>query len=320
MNGEAPPWPVEYVLPLRWEDDGGSGEMSRYLRAIADVVEVTVVDGSDDPLFTAHKSAWPWVRHIRPEWPGRNGKARGAMTGLSMARHETVIIADDDVRYDVVALQAIIQRLAVFDLVRPQNYFSPLPWHARWDSGRILLNRALGGDYSGTVALRRGALPDRGYDTDVLFENFQLECTVRAYGGRVDVARDILVRRIPPSTRRFWDQRVRQAYDGFAQPGRLIRELALLPLFVLAFARRRWGLLAGAACAIIATAEIGRRRGGGTARFPMSGDLWALAWTVERSVTTWIALIQRLRGGAPYHGERLIRAASPIPRQGRRHP
>ena len=37
------------------------------------------------------------------------------------------------------------------DLVRPQNYFEPLPWHARWDTARTLLNRGLGRDYPGTL-------------------------------------------------------------------------------------------------------------------------------------------------------------------------
>jgi len=36
--------------------------------------------------------------------------------------------------------------LAGADLVGPQNFFDPLPWHARWDSARTLLNRASGGD------------------------------------------------------------------------------------------------------------------------------------------------------------------------------
>ena len=90
------------------------------------------------------------------------------------------MIADDDVRYDEAALTAVHRLLGRADLVRPQNYFDPLPWHAWWDTGRTLLNRALGADYPGTLAVRRSTfLAMGGYDPDVLFENLELIRTVR---------------------------------------------------------------------------------------------------------------------------------------------
>jgi hypothetical protein len=64
------------------------------------------------------------------------------------------LIADDDVRYDAAGLDRMRALLDGADLVRPQNYFHPLPWHARWDTARTLLNRSLGGDYPGTFGVR----------------------------------------------------------------------------------------------------------------------------------------------------------------------
>src|SRR3712207_6849145 len=51
--------------------------------------------------------------------------------------------------------------------------------------------------------------------------------------------RSVLVRRLPPSAGHFLGQRVRQAYDDFAQPLRLTAELSILPLVLLACALRR---------------------------------------------------------------------------------
>lgn len=53
-------------------------------------------------LFARHAAAWePYARVVPPgAWPGRNGKVRGVMTGVALARHDAVVIADDDVRYD----------------------------------------------------------------------------------------------------------------------------------------------------------------------------------------------------------------------------
>ncbi len=109
--------------------------------------------------------------------------------------------------------------LAEADLVRPQNYFDPLPWHARWDTARILCNRAFGSDFPGTLGVRSSFLRSiGGYDGDVLFENLELIRTVTAAGGRVIDAPDLFVRRRPPTVARFLEQRPRQAYDDWAQP------------------------------------------------------------------------------------------------------
>ncbi|MBB2921979.1 glycosyltransferase [Cellulomonas cellasea] len=305
--------PLTYVLPLRWTDDDDLEELTAYLRGLAGLVqEVLVVDGSPPLLHAAHARAWHGlVRHEQPDpWPGCNGKVAGVMTGVRLARHEHLVLADDDVRHDRGTLTAIDALLDGADAVRPQNYFDPLPWHAVWDSGRTLLNRALGADYPGTLGVRRSTLlATGGYDGDVLFENLELLRTVRAAGGREVVARDVLVARRPPTARHFAGQRVRQAYDSLGQPARLVAELALAP--VLVWAGRSRARTAGVLAAVLALAERGRRRDGGSARFPARCTLGAPVWVLERAVCVWVALGMRVRGGVPYAGQRVLRATSP---------
>jgi hypothetical protein len=303
--------PAEYVLPLRWESDDGLDELTAYLRWLARYIPVTVVDGSAEPLFASHAARWQGlVRHLRPEpWPGRNGKVAGVLTGVLLAREERVVLADDDVRYDEGSLRSVVSLLDEAEIVRPQNYFDPLPWHARHDTARSLLNRAFASDYPGTFGIRRSALfAAGGYDGDVLFENLELLRTIRASGGRELRADDLFVRRVPPTVRHFAGQRVRQAYDDFAQPVRLVAELSLLPLLGLA-ARRPARLLAVAGAAI-AAAEFGRRRSGGYRAFEPTAPLWAPVWLLERAVSVWLAVGFRLLGGVPYGGSRLARAAN----------
>ncbi len=249
------------------------------------------------------------MRHVPAQgFEGTNGKVRGVLTGIAMSRHERIIIADDDVRYDRSALDAVVSDLAFASLVKPQNYFSPLPWHARWDTARSLLNRAVASDYPGTYAVRRSAVQSiGGYDADVLFENLELERTIRASGGVVSDRPDIYVVRRPPSIRHFLSQRVRQAYDSFAQPGRLLVEAAILP--IVWSLRRRPTALALVVLGIIGMAERGRRRAGGREIFPASSALWAPLWVCERAVSIWIAGGAQLRGGVPYGGQRMRVAA-----------
>ena len=318
--------PLEYVLPLRRGRDADrreAEELAAYLARLATWLPVTVVDGSEPEVWDRHHALFgPHVRHVVPQpRPGRNGKVAGVVTGLTLAREELVVIADDDVRWERDGLERLVGLLEGCALVRPQNVFAELPWHARWDTARSLLNRAVGADYPGTYGVRRSAfLAAGGYDGDVLFENLELARTLRAAGGCERVVPDLYVARLPPTTRHFLGQRVRQAYDDLAQPARLVVEAALVPavLALTALARRhatgragRWGLallVAGS----VGLAEVGRRRAGGAEVYPRGAALWAPLWLAERAVCVWLALGHRARGGVPYGGQRIRVAAHSV--------
>ncbi|WP_315093858.1 glycosyltransferase [uncultured Cellulomonas sp.] len=306
---------AEYVLPLRWVDDDELEDLTAYLEMLASQLPVTVVDGSPEPLFAAHARRWQSsVRHVRPgRWPGRNRKVAGVMTGVLLADADAVVVADDDVRWEVDQLRSAVALLECGDVVRVQNVFDPLPWHARWDTARSLVNRGVSADYPGTLVVRRSTLLRAGgYDGDVLFENLELLRTVRAGGGTEVLADHVCVRRRPPTTARFWGQRVRQAYDSFAQPLRLLTEAAVLPLLLWSTAHRRPGPVLGASAGVTLLAWAGRRRHGGRAAFPASTVAWAPVWMLERGVCTWLAIALRLTGGVPYRHRRIVRAASSV--------
>jgi hypothetical protein len=315
-----------YVLPLRWRDSGPIEELASYLRRVGgEVSEVLVVDGSPGSIYEAHADALEGIaRHLRPhadlQFP--MGKVNGVITGVRECAGERVVIADDDVRYDAPALRRTLSLLSEADLVRPQNYFSELPWHARWDTARSLLNRVFTGDpdfpvgdFPGTLAVRRSSfLASGAYDGRALFENLELMRTIRAAGGTVSTPLDLYVARRAPSTAHFVSQRVRQAYDDFAIPGRLGAFLAVAPLAADCLRRGRGRTLLGGALASVALAEAGRRRAGGARHFPLSGSLLAPAWIAERSLCAWLALGARLRGGVRYGDGQLSYSATPLRR------
>jgi hypothetical protein len=314
---------ASYVLPIRWSDDDGLGDLTIYLRGLPDWIELIVVDGSPEPLFRRHAEAWGSLgRHLRPdpvlETP--MGKVGGVLTGIREAGNEAIVIADDDVRYDEPSLIRVTLMLGLADCVRPQNYFDPTPWHALWDTARTLLNRSLGADFPGTLAVRRSSLlAIGGYDGDVIFENLELIRTVRAAGGTVLSPLDLYVARRPPSPKHFLSQRVRQAYDDLAIPPRMAAWLGVVPGLSLCAFRERWRPPAIAAAGLVVLAEVGRRRAGGRRFFPAAASLFAPLWVLERGVCSWLAVRERLvRGGAAYGGGRVPRAASSMRRLRRR--
>lgn len=308
---------LTYVLPLKWSDGVDRSELTAYLVSLADsTAEVIVIDGSEPRTFAANAAAWgAIVKHLAPdsELTFANGKVAGVTTGVCAAGHDKVVIADDDVRYEDHSLARLNSLLEGADLVRPQNYWRhPLPWHATWDSARSLLNRALGADYPGTLGVRRSFFIEMGgYDGDVLFENLELIRTVEGNGGVVLSPLDLYVERLPPSTRGFLGQRVRQAYDELALPHRMAVWLSVVPVLLwVASGRRVRGGAALAGGAVI-LAETGRRKASGSKYFPATASLLAPFWVLERGVCAWLALLCRFRGGVCYHGNVIKKAANP---------
>ncbi len=313
---------VSYVLPLRWTEPGPIDELAGYLRSIAPCVdEILVVDGSPAPVFAEHEAALRGVaRHLppHPDLDFRMGKVNGVLTGVRECSNELIVLADDDVRYDPPSLRRTVEILGDADLVRPQNYFDAMPWHARWDTARSLLNRVFTGDptfpvgdFPGTLAVRRSTvLAVGGYDGDALFENLELMRTVRAAGGTVKTPLDLYVPRRPPSAAHFFSQRVRQAYDDFAIPLRIGAFLSLAPLAAGTLRSGRTRPLLVASLVAIGLAEAGRRRAGGASHFPPGASLLAPAWVAERSLCSWLALGAKLRGGVRYGEGRLSHSAT----------
>jgi hypothetical protein len=304
---------LTYVLPIKAEEV--ASELTGYLAWLATRAEVIVVDGSDPATFAEHHRRWPTVRHlpVDPDLVTPMGKVGGVLTGLRHASHRKVVIADDDVRYGERELAAVEALLRDADVVRPQNFFTPLPWHARWDTARSLIARATGGDWPGTLGLDRDTvIRAGGYRGDVMFENLELVRTIAAAGGRFVDAPDLFVARRPPTSRQFWSQRIRQAYDELARPVRLAVALLLIPLVLVGGRRVALALAIGS----IGLAEAGRRRHRGRTVYPWTSALWAPAWLTERAVTSWLAEGARARGGVRYGGTRLARAAThPRPAQ-----
>ena len=307
---------LTYVLPLRWDQERDLDEITGYLQQLSGTVDLIVVDGSAAPIFAAHRDAWEGLgMHIPPDrdLSFLNGKVDGVFTGVRRAHFEAVVIADDDVRYGFEALRRTAELLEHNELVRPQNYFDPMPWHARWDTSRSLLNRALGADFPGTLGFQKSFFVAMGgYDGNVMFENLELIRTVAAAGGREVIPLDLFVARVPPDSSGFWHQRVRQAYDDLAMPLRLITFLSLLPLVIATRSPLRQTMLRGLVASSMLMAEVGRRRSGGASVFPTSASAFAPLWLGERALCSWLALGSRVfRGGVAYRNGTIRAAATP---------
>jgi hypothetical protein len=310
--------PCTYLLTIRRVrfNRQEATEFKNYFSLLAAAgCEVLVVDGSPREVFSAQAAVWKGAcRHepVDPQYKYLNGKVNGIHTGIELATYEHVILADDDIRYTPEDIQRMNELLASHQMVRPQNYLRPLPFWARTEAARMLINRAWlkEGDYPGTLGVLRAAMKQMGhYDGDVLFDNEEIVRHFRLHGARIRYARDLFLLKRPPSFRKWIEQRPRQAYEDFVMRLKTLFFAALLPALLLLWWLAGWR----SALALILTVSLGSVAlaflglGDGARRFfPTWVCLYAPLWVFERMVSTYWAFYWRIvHGGYPF-GDKLL--------------
>src|SRR5437763_7449417 len=184
-----------------------------------------------------------------------------------------------------------------------------LPWWARMEAARMLINRATlhNADYPGTCAFRKSTISRAGeYDGDVLFDNEEIIRHFARQGARICYANDFFIQKRPPQLRKWLEQRPRQAYEDFGLRFKTILFASFLPLAIaVAFsAGTKWLSIFGLS---IFVAMTGWLRGNARGYFPFNNCFFAPLWIAERTFSTYWAFYWFLtRGGYPF-GKRILK-------------
>ena len=308
-----------YLLPLRRLQFFASeaAEWASYFESLSKAgCEVIIIDGSPPEVFSRHAEVFGTTHsHIQVDrrFAYLNDKVNAVHTGVAFTDKEKIILADDDIRYTAESIRETVGLLEQYEVVRPQNFLSPLPWWARIEASRMLINRGTlrMGDYPGTCAFRRSTMLRVGhYDGDVLFDNEEIIRHFAEKGATIAYATDLFIRKRPPHFRKWMEQRARQAYEDFGLRIKTSLFVSILPLllaFTLLFGLR--GLvvyLIALAMVSVGLALRGLIRGRAREVMPLSCCLFAPMWVVERSISTYAAAYWFIaRGGYPF-GDRLL--------------
>jgi hypothetical protein len=308
-----------YLLPIRRTAFPAveAAELADYFRTLNDAgCDILVVDGSPANVFEQHDEAWRSICRHEPvdrSFGYLNDKVNGIHTGVNLAATEKIILADDDIRYVPAQIDRICELLENFEVVRPQNFLLPLPWWARIEAARMLINRASlqTADYPGTCAFRRGTMLRVGhYDGDVLFDNEEIIRHFARAAAAVSYATNLFVRKRPPTFRKWIEQRPRQAYEDFGLRAKTALFLSL-PVFAgwigYAFGWKSFLVyLLCLAVTAIALASAGRLRGTAASYFPWLVCFFAPLWILERTASTyWAVYWHFTQGGYPF-GDKIL--------------
>ena len=253
-------------------------ELSEYLSFLAvEDFDVVVIDHSPLHVVERNRRVLRWVsRHIAATRL-HHDPVRAA---IDTASCEKVIVADARVRYSEDVLDDLFNLLEFHEVVEPQDYLDPLPWWGGVDAGRMLVHRGI------------NALPDRG-------ATFAFRRS--AVRGDVFPATGLFVRRIPPAFDEWLQRRPVEADADFAMPAKTIFFFSVLPIMAVLLLLGG-GEAAAAYAGAIASGSMAlalRGRAGAGPFFPWRACLFAPVWILERSISVYWALWQRLtQGGA----------------------
>jgi hypothetical protein len=308
-----------YLLPVRRNSFSApeSNEWRAYFHEVSTAgCDIIVVDGSPGEIFAQHEAVFGnIVTHLRVDrhFGHLNDKVNGVHTGMAFTRANKIILADDDIRYTSETLSTVLRLLEIYEVVRPQNFLFPLPWWARIEAARMLINRGTlrFADYPGTCAFRRDAFMRAGdYDGDVLFDNEEIIRNFARQNLSIAYATNLFVRKRPPTFQKWLEQRPRQAYEDFGLRIKTSLFAAILPLAIaLATLFGPRSLLVYITALVFISLALALRgwiRGRARRVIPQGAIFFAPLWLMERSVSTYVAFYWYLvRGGYPF-GDRLL--------------
>jgi len=259
--------------------------------------EVIVLDASD--AIDEHRRILRWVaRHVAVHEPIDVIRA-----AAHLASCEKIIIADENVRYNVADLTEFCAMLDAHEVVEAQDYLDPMPWWGGIDAGRMLVHRGIDQhpDRGATFGFRRSILRGlRGFDATGSTDPVRV---FGLHGAEVVAASELFVRRCPPQLGEWLRERPREAGLDFDIPAKAAFFFALIPMAILLTltggGRIAIGYTGAVAFAAIVIAVRGRLGAG--AFFPLRACLFAPLWVLERSVSVYWALLRRMRGTIVEH-------------------
>jgi hypothetical protein len=266
--------------------DAEIGALAAHLSALASMqCEVIIVDRARPDVIESHRRVLRWIgRYLAV-----GGELDVVRTATELATSEKVIVATAEARYTFAEIDAICRLLDRYEMVEPEEFVEPATWWGGIEAGRLLLHRGVDQPAAhSTFAFRKSAFQS-GPISQLLDQR-----------AAVFLAHDVFVRREPPLLTSWMRLRPRDAASDFALPFKTAFFLSLIPL--LLFVALAGGLtLAAESIGAMAFASVMvavRGRSGAANYFPLAACFFAPLWIVERSVSVYWALFQRIRGVA----------------------
>ena len=281
-------------------------------------LQVLIPNDSRDTIFN-EVDCWfnsPNIIHFRPSKDfkiGRNGKLNSVKAALQYVNHELVLLLDDDYRPSITTIRAFKNTLRDNSCLKSMVvYIDPKISDLVNSCGIFFINFTTSHrQFCGHLGFKKKDFQEVGFPShDVLFDELAIELQFRKAGKKVGYDPNVYLEMITHGLGKFWEQRVRYAYENLAYPLRFIFFLMILPVSILLGVYNIYILLfAVLAMSIMvwAITFIGQKRYA-RERYPKLTWVYGVIWFWIYPFCTWIALFYFLRGGIKFGDQKVKNA------------
>lgn len=298
---------VNYIKKL-------SKQMSsyRYEIIISDESGYEVFDYINKELESCSK-----IKHIVPKdeyRTGENDKLNGIYAALEYCTYDKILLVDDHYRVSKDTIEKIVPLYKTYDCFKMMPKFNAFPFSALIDlCGMFVVNMVdYRKQYCGHLCFKKKHIIKYGFPSrDSLFDELAIEEHLRKNKCSIGYIKDITLEAVQNITvKRFWEQRVRYAYENMAIPIRFVMFLMILPLlFVLQIINPLFSALFALSIStiVLLIAFIGQIIYGQN-NVPRFSFLLSPIWFWFYPFTSWIALAKYMLGGVMFGGRKIKKA------------
>ncbi|MDY7989860.1 hypothetical protein UY286_04925 [Paenibacillus polymyxa] len=317
---------ISIVIPIKVKKETNLDGFITYIKNISnslvnDDVQIVISDGSNLEIASKLHGDLAYLKNVthfmlEEEYrTGRNDKLNGIYAALKVSKFDNILLIDDHFRITRATLFSLSRYYLIYDLFKTMPKFEKYPVSALIDLCGIYIINLMDyrKQYCGHLAFKKSLYMKVGFpDRDGLFDEFIMEEKLREYNFSIGFVRDVAIEAVQEnSVNKFFEQRIRYAYENFAFPLRTALFLTILPLTLLLFLSNyimAIKFIVAISITTITVAGIGQLIYNREAKAPKFTFLFGVFWFWFYPFTTWIALFKFFSGGV-YFGNRKIKRA-----------
>lgn len=316
---------VSVIIPIKAKQqyvvEGFIDNIVNLARDVAhDEIQIVISDESVGDVYSyidTYMVNYTNVVHFVPRVEARTGandKSNGVCEAFKYAKYDNILLVDDHFRLNRETIIKLEKYFDKYDVFKCMPKFEKYKLSVLIDlCGMFVINILdYRKQYCGHLAFKKSQFEKCGLPCrDALFDEFAFEKHLRKNGYNVGFVRDVSIDAVQEiTTKRFFEQRVRYAYENLAMPFRFLLYMLILPLLIscaIIDVKVAENLIIACTAGVTVIALIGQVLYGRDI-CPKYTFLLSPIWFWFYPVTTWMALVCFFNGGVSFGGNKVKKA------------
>jgi cellulose synthase/poly-beta-1,6-N-acetylglucosamine synthase-like glycosyltransferase len=316
---------LSIIIPIKINYNVNLFDFVKYINELSQQLEeykyeIIIADESKDDVFNYIETKTQnldKLKHLRPDSiyrTGNNDKLNGIFAALKYSEYDKILLVDDHYRVSKSTLINLVPLYDTYDCFKMMPKFQHFPVSVLIDlCGMYVVNLIdPKKQYCGHLCFKKTCIEKYGFpNRNSLFDELAIEMHIKKHRCTVGYIRNVSLEAVQNiSMKKFWEQRVRYAYENMAFPTRFVFSLLILPgIFLLSILNFKIALLIILFLSIIITAVAGMGQLlYGKNISPWYTFLFAPMWFWFYPITSWIAVVKYFTGGVMFGGNKIKNA------------